>query len=202
MPRPKVYDDDLRQRLLHRAAECVSRGGVSALSLRGLAADVGTSTSAVYGLFGNKAALLQALFVEAFARFGSSQNSVPVTTDPLVDLEALGVAYRAHALADPHLYAVMFGGALASFEHDDAANERASATFEPVLDAATRAGQARLLRTDDAQLVATALWATLHGLVSLELLGFIGAPGDNTEALFDEAMHAAVRGWLRDAPSR
>ncbi len=201
MPRPKIYDDDLRERLLQRAAERVSRGGVSALSLRGLAADVGTSTSAVYGLFGNRAAL-QALFIEAFARFGASQDAVTATDAPLVDLAALGVAYRAHALDDPHLYSVMFGGALATFEPDDAAQELASATFEPVLDAATRAVRAGLLRTEDAQLVATALWATLHGLVSLELLGFTSAPGDDAQLPFDEALHAAVRGWLRGASSR
>ncbi len=201
MPRPKTYDDDLREQLLHRAAERVSRGGVSALSLRGLATDVGTSTSAVYGLFGNKAALLQALFVEAFARFGASQGAVPVTDDPRLDLEALGRAYRAHALDDPHLYAVMFGGALASFEPDAGAQQVAGATFEPVLDAATRAVRADLLRTDDAPLVATALWASLHGLVSLELLGFTSTPGEDTATLFDEALHAALRGWLRDRRS-
>lgn len=201
MPRPKTYDDDLREQLLQRAAERVSRDGVSALSLRALAADVDTSTSAVYDLFGNKAGLLQALFVEAFARFGASQGAVPVTAAPLIDLESLGRAYRAQALEDPHLYAVMFGGALASFEPDDTAQKLASATFDPVLDAATRAVRARLLRTDDAQLVATALWATLHGLVSLELLGFTCAPGDRTGALFNEALHAALRGWIRDAPS-
>ncbi len=201
MPRPKTYDDDLREQLLHRAAERVSLGGVSALSLRGLAADVGTSTSAVYGLFGNKGALLQALFVEAFARFGTSQGAVPVTEDPLLDLEALGRAYRAHALDDPHLYAVMFGGALASFEPDAGAQQLAGATFEPVLDAATRAVRADLLRTDAAHLVATALWAALHGLVSLELLGFTTAPGGDSVTQFDEALHAALRGWLRDAPS-
>jgi AcrR family transcriptional regulator len=202
VPRPKIYDDGLRKRLLQRAAERVSRGGVSALSLRGLAADVGTSTSAVYGLFGNKAALLQALFVEAFARFGASQDAVPLTTDPLVDLEALGVAYRAHALADPHLYAVMFGGALSNFEPDVVGQEHAAATFEPVLAAVTRAAQAHLLRTDDAQLVATVMWATLHGLVSLELLGFTCGPGDDAQTVFAEALNAAIRGWLRDASSR
>nr|MDQ2722160.1 WHG domain-containing protein [Actinomycetota bacterium] len=190
------------EQLLQRAAARVSSGGVAALSLRWLAADVGTSTSAVYGLFGNKAALSQALFVEAFARFGASQGAVPVTDKPLIDLDALGRAYRAHALNDPHLYAVMFGGALASFEPDDAAQELAAATFEPVLDAATRAIRSHLLRTDDARLVATTLWATLHGLVSLELLGFTSTPEKDTATLFDEARHAALRGWLRDAPSR
>ncbi|MGZ4517408.1 MAG: TetR/AcrR family transcriptional regulator [Mycobacteriaceae bacterium] len=202
MSRPKIYDDDLRGRLLFRAAELVSTGGVSALSLRGLAADVGTSTSAVYSLFGNKTGLLRALFVEAFARFGASQSAVPVTADPLVDLEALGTAYRVHALADPHLYGVMFGGALASFEPDTETQLLAASTFEPVLDAATRAARAGLLRTEDAQLVATALWASLHGLVSLELAGFSCSPGEDARTVFVPALQSALRGWLRDAPAR
>ncbi len=197
MPRPKIHDAELRARLLHRAAELISAGGVSALSLRTLAADAGTSTSAIYTLFGGKSGLLDALFVEAFTRFGASQRAVPVTADPLADLTALGIAYRVHALADPQLYGVMFGGALASFEPDVAAQQLASTTFEPVLDAASRAVRAGLLRTDDARLVATALWATLHGLVSLELMGLLCAPGAKPDVIFAQAGQANLQGWLR-----
>ncbi|MEU0193944.1 TetR family transcriptional regulator [Streptomyces afghaniensis] len=60
--RPKTHDESLRLRLLHRAAATVFDRGTAALSLRQLAADVKTSTTAVYSLFGSKAGLLDSLY--------------------------------------------------------------------------------------------------------------------------------------------
>jgi AcrR family transcriptional regulator len=70
VPRPKVHDAALRLRLLECAGATLSTRGLAALSLRTLAADVGTSTTAVYALFGGKPGLLAALHAEAFARLG------------------------------------------------------------------------------------------------------------------------------------
>jgi AcrR family transcriptional regulator len=61
VPRPRTHDDALRDRLLDVAAATVSTGGLTVLSLRSLAAEVGTSTSAVYALFGGRAELVKAL---------------------------------------------------------------------------------------------------------------------------------------------
>ena len=58
MPRPKTHDDALRRRLLERAGELLSTEGPGAVSLRKIATDVNTSTTAVYSLFGGKPALL------------------------------------------------------------------------------------------------------------------------------------------------
>ena len=60
MPRPRPHDDHLREQLLGIATETIARTGVEGLSLRTLATDAGTSTSAVYQLFGSRAALLDA----------------------------------------------------------------------------------------------------------------------------------------------
>ena len=116
VPRPKVHDAALRLRLLECAGATLSTRGLAALSLRTLAADVGTSPTAVYALFGGKPGLLAALHAEAFARLGARLNAVPLGADPVEDLVALGRAYRDAALADPHFYEVMFGGALPADE--------------------------------------------------------------------------------------
>ena len=47
MARPKVHDEVLRGRLLDRARTLLSTDGPAALSLRTLARDCGTSTTAV-----------------------------------------------------------------------------------------------------------------------------------------------------------
>ena len=71
VPRPKVHDAALRTRLLECAGATLPTGGLAALSLRTLAADVGTSTTAIYALFGGKPGLLQALHAEAIRRFAA-----------------------------------------------------------------------------------------------------------------------------------
>ena len=112
---------------------------MAALSLRTLAAEVGTSTTAVYSLFGGKPALLGALFEESFSSFGASQQAVPVTGDTLADLLALGRAYWTWARAHPDLYGVMFGQVLGGFACTPEQEASAEATIGP-LSTAVRSG--------------------------------------------------------------
>ena len=113
MARPRTHDEALRLKLLDRAGELIAEDGPKALSLRKLAADAGTSTTAVYSLFGSKPDLVNALYTEGFRRFGRRMAGTRLTGDPVDDLVALGTAYRASALADPHLYGIMFTKSIA-----------------------------------------------------------------------------------------
>ena len=194
VPRPKVHDAALRLRLLECAGEVLSTGGLAALSLRTLAAAVGTSTTAVYALFGGKPGLLEALHTEAFSRLGEHLHAVPLGADPVADLVALGRAYRDAALSDPHLYEVMFGGTLSAGEQWWAA---AAPIFRPVVDLVERAVATGALRpgTEPAT-VSLALWATVHGLVSLRLRGLHPTDVPAPDEVFDQALRAAVAGWL------
>jgi AcrR family transcriptional regulator len=193
--RPKLHDEALRIRLLDTAAALLTSEGPDALSLRRLAAEAGTSTSAVYALFGGKPGILRGLFIEAFTRFGAHLDKVTPSDDPLADLLALGHAYRASALADPHLYAVMFASPVPGCEPAPQDYAHAEATFAPLLDRVRRAVVAGLLRDTDPGVIATALWANVHGLVSLELRGAMPdgavAPGE----LFETAIRANLDGW-------
>ncbi|MGH3766544.1 MAG: TetR/AcrR family transcriptional regulator [Pseudonocardiaceae bacterium] len=195
MARPKLHDDALRIRLLDTAGALLTSEGPGSLSLRRLAAESGTSTSAVYALFGGKPGILRELFIEAFTRFAAHLDLVSPSDDPLRDLLALGRAYRASALADPHLYAVMFGSPVPGFEPAPDDYAHAAATFAPLLDTVRRAIAAGLLRDAGPHLIATALWANVHGLVSLELGCAMpddaGAPGE----LFEAAIRATLDGW-------
>jgi AcrR family transcriptional regulator len=190
-----LHDEALRVRLLDTAAALLSSEGPDALSLRRLAAEAGTSTSAVYALFGGKPGILRGLFIEAFTRFGAHLDKVTPSDDPLTDLLALGHAYRASALADPHLYAVMFGSPVPGFEPAPRDYAHAGATFAPLLDTVRRAIAAGLLRDADAGLIATALWANVHGLVSLELRGAMPAGAVPSGELFEAAITANLDGW-------
>jgi AcrR family transcriptional regulator len=148
----------------------------------------------VYALFGGKPGLLAALHTEAFARLGARLSAVPVGADPVEDLVALGRAYRDAALADPHLYEVMFGGALPADGHWWTV---AAPNLRPVADVVERAATSGVLRPGvDPATVSLALWATVHGLVSLHLRGLHPTDSPAPATVVDAALRAVVAGWL------
>jgi len=194
--RPKTHDDTLRGRLLDQAGRLLSEQGPAALSLRKLASDVGTSTTAVYSLFGGKPQLMRELYREAFFRFGQRLSSSPRTGDPVSDLRQLGLTYRDSALADPHMYAVMFSRPIPGFEPDEQARAEAVELTQPLLDLVGEVAKSGLLVDEPVERVALGLWATVHGLVSLELNQ--NAPeGLVPEEHFAQVVDATFRGWLR-----
>lgn len=192
-----MHDEALRRRLLADAAALVFDGGVDALSLRRLAAGAGTSTTAVYSLFGNKAGLLESLFREAARRFGERLAEVGVTDDPVRDIVRLGLVYREYARDEPHLYAVMF----AKFDGPESdVRVEAARTIEPLVDAVRRGQERGLLQDVPAGRIALACWGIAHGLVSLELAGSV-PPGLDISEDYEAALTAMIRGWAINRPS-
>ncbi|WP_206490563.1 TetR/AcrR family transcriptional regulator [Rhodococcus sp. KRD162] len=196
MARPRIHDAELRTRLLEAAAESVAQHGVESLSLRKLAAAEGTSTTAIYSLFGGRAELLVALFSASFSSFGDAQRRVPVTGDPEVDLRELAAAYRNWALRNPNLYAVMFGGVLGGVDVADEAH-LADAAMDPLRAAVTSAVGGGVLRGASVELISHSFWAIVHGLVSLELAMLADSDEQTRRAMFEAGTESVLRGWSR-----
>lgn len=199
MPRPKTHDAALRNRLLDRAAELLSTYGPEALSMRRLAGDVGTSTSAVYSLFGGKTALVAELHAEAFRRFGDHLRQVEPSDDPLRDLITYGLAYRQSALDDPHLYAIMFGRPIPGFEPSDEDRRIALSTFEPLIDTVRRCLAEGAFIDAAAEAIAFALWSTAHGMVWLELNGPLPPPLNEMGlgGIYEYTLRVTLGAWLK-----
>jgi AcrR family transcriptional regulator len=163
---------DVRRRLLEVAADLLSEEGPGALSARRLARDAGTSTMAVYTHFGGMPALVRAVVAEGFARLYDRVAEVGQSDDPVADLVASAVAYRAHALADPHLFLVMFGSAsLGEYRLTEEELEVGLAAFGQLVAAVERVMDAGMIRRADPRAVAGQFWAALHGYVMIELSG-------------------------------
>ena len=178
MARPRSYDDDLRRRLIGCASEALSAHGADALSLRAVATAAGTTTAAVYALFGGREELLAAVVGEGFERFGRHLAAVPRTHDPRADLFALGLAYRANALANPHFYRAMFASGTSRSSHDTLGEP----TFLVLLEAASRVLEAAGAAQPSPEELALHLWGLTHGLVGLELAGLLpGTPAEHAE---------------------
>lgn len=164
---------DVRRRLIEAAARLLGEEGPSALSTRRLARETGTSTMAVYTHFGGMAPLVSAVAAEGFRRLIARVAEVEPSDDPVGDLRRMAVAYRANALDNRYLYAVMFGSAsLGGYRLDATATEVGDEAFTQLRDAVASAMDLGALRPGDPSAVAGQFWSALHGYVMLELAGF------------------------------
>jgi AcrR family transcriptional regulator len=158
--------------LLDVAGALLAEHGPDALTMRRIATAAGCSTQVLYTAFGGKDGLAEALFREGFRRFAERFAAVPEDDDPLQRLMALGKAYRANALENPHYYRVMFMNAIPGFAPSDQARAEADATLESLITQVARCIHARVFRAEEPRAVAETIWAASHGAVSLELAGF------------------------------
>ena len=72
----------------------------------------------------------------------------------------------------------------------------AAPAFRPLVELVERAVAGGALRPGtQAATVSLALWATVHGLVSLHLRGLHPADARTPDEVFDLALRAAVAGW-------
>jgi AcrR family transcriptional regulator len=191
---PRQADPDLGANLLDAAARLLAEEGPTALSTRRLAAAVGTSTMAVYTRFTGMDDLVRALVHEGFRQLAEGLSDVGDSGDPVADVAELGMAYRENALEHSHLYAVMFGGAsLVGFSLTEDDRQHGRYTLEFLVEAVERCMRAGRFREGDAQLVANQMWIALHGLVTLELGGYLTSPYD-ADACFQAQVCGLVTG--------
>ena len=108
MGRPRIHDENTAAALLAVAERLLQERGTAALSLREVADGAGTSTQAVYTLFGSKEGLLGALGAHAMELLRAGGDAIPTTDDPRADLVEGALMYRRFALDHPALFEVAF----------------------------------------------------------------------------------------------
>ncbi|WP_018655322.1 TetR/AcrR family transcriptional regulator [Actinomadura flavalba] len=186
-------DDVLRTTLLDAASRLLAAEGPHALTMRRISHEVGCSTTVLYRMFGGKDGLAEALYVEGFARFRARLVAVPADQDPRLRLAAMGRAYLANARSESNYYGLMFGRPLPGFEPGPDATAHALETFDVLRGAVADCGAAGHLPEDaDPVQVAELLWATMHGIVGLDLAGLI----DDAGGVLETAIAALGRGLL------
>lgn len=167
-PRPGSPDADT---VLEVARHLLADGGLAALTVRRLADALGVSRQVVYSRFGSKAGLLSALYADGFRRLDEVVRAAP---NPVTDADmlALSRAYRTHAHAAPAVYRLMFDGE-PGFVPDDAARTASTLAFDGIAGAAAAWLDLADPRDTRARTLAGALWASAHGVVSLERAGHL-----------------------------
>ena len=195
MGRPKEHDEATRERLLQAAEALSASKGFESLTIRAVADAAGTSTRAVYALFGSKEGLEQALHQAMFTRLRDLERARRRRDDPRADLVELAMAYRRWAVERPDRYVV----AMHSFVGRGARSRSAEGlavsreALDELIQAVRRCDEAGLLAVD-AEDVVVHLRAVVHGLADFENLGLL-AP--DPEHHWRSLISAVLDGYVR-----
>jgi len=201
MGRPPLHDDETRAKLLAVAEQLLTDNGPDAVSVRAVAHGVGTSTRAVYTVFGSKEGLLVVLAEHGFDLLGELVRQIPVTADPVADLVAAGMdGFRSWALAHPALYRLTFDRMMTGTDADRRVNDAAMAALEQLRARVVRAADAGLLGDHAIEDVISQFHALCEGIVTVELRGMV--PPERATRLARSAFTALLRGMNTKEPSR
>lgn len=199
MGRPKEHDETTRRQLLDAAERLSATHGWEALTVRRIAEEAGTSTRAVYALFGSKEGLEQGLHQAMFTRLRDLLQARERTDDPRRDIAVQSLAYRQWAVERPERYALAmhrFVGKRSRPRSDEGLAVSREALGE-LRQAVRRCADAGLLLGDrDPEDVVTHMRAMVHGLAEFENLGMLGP---DPEAHWLAAVTAQLDGYVQPA---
>lgn len=180
------YDETLRQGILDEAVRRLRDAEPEGLGLRPLAASQDTSTTAIYTLFGGKAGLLAEVAQEADRQLAAALRESLRHNSVVGDMRSLCRAYRQWALDNRGLYGLVV-----------AEPARSSQWREPLLQVVDALVDEDVFRTADVHETTTAIWASLHGVVSLESSVWRESP--SAEQYFETQLAAILRSWTAGA---
>ena len=164
---PPYHKGNLREALIEAGIELVREGGPEALTIRGVAAQVGVSHAAPKHHFASLEALRTAVAIEGHRRFTAEMETAIAEAGPgpRAALVAAGIGYIRFARSHPGLFQVMFSGALDRDEADFQAAAAASYGVLARVSAPVAHGPAGAEGTE------TLVWSLAHGFSALMLGG-------------------------------
>jgi AcrR family transcriptional regulator len=194
--RPREHDAETATALLEAAERAIEERGADALSVRGVAGEVGVSTRAVYSVYGSKEGLVAELAVRAMDRLGATIRDLPTTDDPTADLVNAGLEFRRFAIEHPSMFAIGIQrtGRLPEtlWERVREASRRSLGELELRL---TRLQSAGLLGDRTVGEAAFQFHAFCEGMTALELRGRLGSGRDMAAQMWMSGMRALLNGF-------
>lgn len=178
----RYHHGDLPAALVRAAVELLEEGGATELSLRAAARRAGVSTAAPYRHFADRTALMSAVAVVGYRELAEQLAAVHPAPETADDLAAIAVAYVRFALTHTGMFRAMFA------EPCDPTTPERVAAVEVIKDYVKSIVQ-RVFPAVDAEAMAVAVWALVHGLAFLHLDGKFDATDPEKVA---ERVRAAV----------
>lgn len=183
--RREKQKEELRAQILRAAGEEFSAHGYDGFSLRRVAERIGYSPTTIYLYFRGKDDLLLETVRDGFAHFDAQIERAATHSDPSRRLCEIGLAYLRFGLENPALYRLMFLQRADFFvlrltgigtpdeqqnalEAQNAPHHRVAAQdfLVKTIEEGIRRGE---FRAQNPIFQADALWAAMHGLVSLAI---------------------------------
>jgi AcrR family transcriptional regulator len=182
--------------LVEAAARVLAEEGPAALTSRRLAAEIGSSTMAVFSRFQSMAEIRWAVREEGFARLNARLDAVPASDDPVADLVAAGAVFFANGVANPHLYRAMF------LDRPPADDNLGAGTYERLVALVTRgvaAGRFPAARESLIPVWAAQMWSMRHGMVTMTVAELL--PDEQARFVLDDMTFRLLVGYGDDPDS-
>ncbi len=186
---------------MEEARSLISSDGLDALTLRRLADRFSVSAPALYFHFRDKEELLRAVAERQFDELMARYDEVDAAADPARPLDRALAQCRVYvrmSQQDPELFRVMFlfppdfGGVAAVPQGSEL--PAATSAFRMATGALEDAIAVGDIAADDALTVALSIWAGVHGVANICLLG-LGLDADGEDALVTEVTDRLLRGY-------
>jgi AcrR family transcriptional regulator len=162
---------NLRQRALRAAHHILETQGQAGLSLRAIAADLGTGVGSLYYHFASKDALLAELAVDGFRELGDWMGLASRAPGKRTVFNSCGHAYLGFTRHRPALYAIMYDERLLAARA--VVREAEARAFDVFKSSLADTGVA----ADKVEDIATAFWALGRGMASISASLGGAAPG-------------------------
>lgn len=192
-------DGDLRRQILDTTRHLLVREGYQNLSMRKIADAIGYSATSIYLHFDSKDALLHALIHEGMMQLHEelAEAAAQYTEDPVGQLRALCRCFIDFGLDNPEYYEIMFQlrpERMKRYPPEKYRQARSNLDFfGRVLEEGDEQG---IFGVEDAKVSASAIWASLHGTVSLLLAERVDVSIER-ETFIETAIRQAIQGCQR-----
>lgn len=186
--------DETSEALLEAAHRLLAESGPDSLTVRRIATEAGMSTMNVYSRFGGKDGVIDELYADGYRRLLAAIESVPDTDDIASDIVRIAEAYHTFAIENPTYYGVMFRSSVHGFhpsESSTALGLSGLASFVERVEAGQANNTIATHQTCTSTDIAAWLWATCHGLVSLELDG-VGREHVSWTKVFENGIRCTI----------
>jgi AcrR family transcriptional regulator len=166
---------ETRDKILDAARELFVTEGYEGVSMRRVAEKIEYSPTAIYVYFADKNELFHELCRQDFARLQQVMQSAEMPADPVERLRQIGRSYIQFGMRFPNHYVFMFMTPHLPQEPDEEDREIMGNPEEDAYAmlkwAVQEAINARCFRDEvqDAELVSQTLWASVHGVISLNI---------------------------------
>jgi AcrR family transcriptional regulator len=166
---------ETRDKILDAARELFITEGYEGVSMRKVAEKIEYSPTAIYVHFADKEELFRELCHEDYAQLAQVFQSSLISSDPVERLKQIGAIYVDFGIRYPNHYKFMFMTPTPVHELSDMdrevkgnPEEDAYAFLKWAVQQALDAGSFREEFTD-ADLISQTLWASVHGVISLQI---------------------------------